>query len=371
MKIACIADVHVGNHRQCGGAVVAGINERCRQVLRVLERAYNRAADLGCDSLYILGDLLDSSRTEPQVVAAVQHALTGRDMAVFALLGNHEQVSTEPGDNSLAPLWQQVNLIEEPTGYGLDDGEVELLAVPFQPGRAEEWLPEVVLKLAENGHNNAKHRVLLFHLGISDQSTAPWLQGAHDSVELPTVAAIAEDAALDAVFAGNWHDHRRFDRLKCQVVQVGALVPTGWDNPGLAGYGKLAIYEPGKPVVVEELPGPRFIKVRSEAELKKVMNQAAALGHKLYVNLMTQPDELGGATEQLIELVESGALLGGNVLPDTGEAEAAARDAAQAARSAETLDEAVQKYVERMDLPEGVQRAAVLSRVQGYLAREG
>lgn len=66
------------------------------------------------------------------------------------------------------------------------------------------------------------------------------------------------------------------------VMQIGALIATGWDNPGLYGYGTVAFWN-GERLSWEELPGPRFCTVRSDEEEKAVVAEAAKLGHNLFL----------------------------------------------------------------------------------------
>lgn len=66
------------------------------------------------------------------------------------------------------------------------------------------------------------------------------------------------------------------------VMQIGALCPSGFDNPGLHGYGTVAFWD-GERLSWEELPGPRFCTVRSDEEEKAVVAEAAKLGHNLFL----------------------------------------------------------------------------------------
>lgn len=66
------------------------------------------------------------------------------------------------------------------------------------------------------------------------------------------------------------------------VMQGGALNCTGWDNPGLHGYGTAALWD-GERLSWRELPGPRFCVTRSDAEEKSVVDEARRLGHNLFL----------------------------------------------------------------------------------------
>src|SRR5260370_428206 len=142
MRIGFCADCHIANHRQFGGQLVSGLNERCRLCLDVLANALKRAGECGCADVVILGDLFDSDRPSPQEVAAVQYVIYRSNIRVSMLVGNHDKTSEAPGDHALAPLWQVANVYERPSSYVVPDGikhGTTLLHVPWQPGPAYDW----------------------------------------------------------------------------------------------------------------------------------------------------------------------------------------------------------------------------------------
>lgn len=373
MKLAQIADVHLGNHRVFGGESKAGINRRAQLVLDVLARAYDVAAAEGCEAMIINGDLTDTSHPPPQHLAALQ-AIIGRSaLKTIIVKGNHDMDSAAPGDHSLGPLAPMARIIEAPTKLKLGNGvdAVELWAVPFRPGRAAEWLPAVLAEVQGSpapGGPASSLRVLALHLGLSDGKTPPWLVDAHDSVPVALVQELMVKHGIKACYAGNWHDPRiwTFNATLTSVVQIGTLVPTGFDNPGLA-YGTMAIFDSKKPQAskVVGVPGPRFLDNEDDAK------KALELGCVPFVRLRASPEELSAAQATEATLSAAGASV--EIVPDAGAATARLRQAAGVARSAETTEEAVAKYVATMPVPDdepepGVFRAEVLARVKGFLA---
>jgi hypothetical protein len=359
MRIAFIADVHVGNHKREGGPVVAGVNRRCTQILDTLRAAFYAARD--CDAVVIAGDLLDSSKTEPQVLAATREVLADVGEVGYLLLGNHEMQSATPGDNSLRVLAESnVSVQESPRAVQMDGGT--LLLVPFRPGDAREWLPAAVAEVAAG---TAGLRVLAIHLGIIDEDTPPFLRNAHDAVPVQLLRELMRRHQIDVVVAGNWHAHKDWD----DIVQIGALVPTGWDNPGLDGYGSVIVVETkGNDVSIDrrEIPGPRFIDVPSALSLPKVPE-----GTHLYARVRVPAGEVDDARSRGDQLVSAGRAAAVAVQVDGTEARIAARDSAAAARSADTLDSALAGYVAAMTLPADVDRAAVLALTRRFLAAGG
>lgn len=372
MKIAFISDVHVGNHRAHGGPVTAGVNRRCRDVLDALGRALKAAAEAGCEHMVVCGDLLDTARPEPQVIRAVQALLARAEAAwglkAHLLLGNHEQVSTEEGDHSLGPLEPVAHVVASPLRLGLKSGKerAEVWMVPFRPGAAAEWLPVALGELAGQAGYLDCPRVLALHLGVRDERTPPWLRESRDSIDTVSLAVLMARHRLRAAFTGHWHEPRcwflaggEFGELS--VTQLGALAPTGWDNPG-AGYGQVAVFDTATQKQHSLwVPGPRFLDSAEEAE--RLLETDA--GCRPYVRLRASPEEVPAAQASLEALAAQGVV--GEVMPDAAEARAALRAAAGVARSGETLGEAVRAFVGKMPLAEGVDRADVLARVQGYL----
>lgn len=358
MSIALIADLHAANHRRFSGPIHSGINRRCRHVLDALEAAVARAKHRGAKSLVILGDLFDTTKPEPQIVREVQRILDQQfSMGVYVLMGNHDQVSTQEGDHSLGPLEPVANVIERPT-WAMPWHNMQVLFVPFRPGPAVEWLPEVVVEMAPERHHSDVPAALLLHLGLADDTTPAFLRGVHDAVTASLVAGLCEEHGFDACFAGNWHHHKVL-RKKPLVCQVGTLAPTGFDNLGL-DHGQVVFWD-GKAMSVEQVPGPRFVKVAAGEPVP------AAEGCQVYVQVLAGPDEPGSALQELQTALGAGEVCAGEVVQDTTQVRAATRKAAMVARSSDTLDEALASYVEEMPLEDGVDRAEVLATCKGYL----
>lgn len=363
MKIGFVADCHLGNHRRFGGPVESSLNRRCREGLAVFSRAVARASELKCDEFIVLGDLFDYQRPEPSLIAAVQRVMQTSSCHVTVLVGNHDQTSSSLHDNALAPLFPIVKVVETPWRSSVS--WVDLALVPFHPGgsAALTWLPDVLAELYKTDQAQGVPRVLGLHLGIADKNTAPWLRGAADSIEVGPLMELAQQYGIQAVFAGNWHDRRYWagGPGSPTVFQLGALIPTGWDNPGLDGYGTLAIWEDGE-VEYEELTGPRFVKMKPDDG-----GFDRESGHQVYVSATASPDDVSGFQSWLESKRMDGSIVDGEVTIDATEATIAARSAATAAKSADTLAEALAGFVGEMVLEEGIDREEVVALARGYL----
>jgi len=319
----------------------------------------------------VLGDLFDTSHPEPQLIAEVQEIV--KDIQLICLLGNHEQVSGTPGDHALGPLAPVATVVEKPTILDLD--EVELWAVPFRPGRATDWLPQVLAEMqgsASKGRQPRSVRVLALHLGLLDDSTAPWLREAHDAVPAHLVEDLMTEHDIEVCIAGNWHDRKTWKLGGGRtILQVGTLCPTGWDNPGIDGYGGLALLDcnSGAPcaVAVEEIPGPRFVKITAPHEWTMKLLDLKQTGQSVFARVVAPPEFINTAREWFENEKKAGTIVDGEVEPEGTEERIAAITAAHSARSADTLDEAVSNFVRDMSLPDGVDRASVLARVKRFL----
>jgi len=373
VKVALVADCHVASHKRLGGDRVASLNERCRRTLDVFTRAVERSLELDCAAFVVLGDLLDSQRPEPQILAAIQTALApakAAGMAVYLLVGNHDQVSDQPGDHALGPLAPFATIVDRPTiihvdGRARPSGLLGL--VPFRTGAADAWLPETLQGFNARVGSTKAHRLLGVHLGVRDSATAPWLKTSTDAIDVEVLAAAARDAGFGSVAAGNWHNRRSWTVDGVEVLQVGALVPTGWDNPNVAPYGSdpygtLAVWEDGV-FSNEVLPGPRFV-LTDAAGLSEAVRWAEQRGHTLYAQVKAPPESLAAA---VAALEASG--VAGEVVVDGKAVEAKAREAAEAASSSKTVEAALAAYLDRFPLEPGVSKEALDEAVRGYLAR--
>ena len=384
MSIAFVADCHLANHGRMGGAAEAGLNRRCRLTLDVLDEAVQRAGEVGCTTLIVLGDLFDEVRPPAQLIAEASRILgpCRPDVIdqVVLLVGNHEQGSTAPGDHSLAPLAfvPGVKVVEgpavievpsRPAGAVSHKAALRILCVPFRPGVASEWLPGVVREYVGDFAQEKKAPPLLLalHMGIFDNATVPYLRGASDAIVADQLAEMCLELGIAAALVGNWHDRKRWrygkDKRFVELVQVGALCPTGFDNPGLVGFGGLALWQKGD-ITIVDLPGPRFLKLK----LGEPLPDQPMDGHSWFVELTASSSRFEEAHAFMMKAQVDGLPIEAwEVVPDSDEIAQAAADAAQGAAAAEKLEDAVAAFIEKMRLPDGVERGAVLEKSRGYL----
>lgn len=145
-----------------------------------------------------------------------------------------------------------------------------------------------------------------------------------------------------------------------KVIQCGALAPTGWDNAGLGGYGSVIHWRGGPGVLRTEIPGPRFLKLDSAA-LERL--DLAASPHTIRVRAVALDAEEAVVASTHPAVVE--------VIRADVDPRAAAKQAARAARSSETIEQALSAYCREMALPEGIDPTLVAEAARAYLAGAG
>ncbi len=366
--VAFVADVHVGNHRRFGGPVEIGLNRRCRHTVESFSLALQAAKDRGAEALVVLGDLFDTSRPEPQVVAAIARAIKAHGLWVILLAGNHDIRTDARDDHALAPLFPLATIVDSPQLVQACPG-VDLFLVPFSPRPApqaiQDGIEQLLGTLAPGGHPpSAVRRVLCIHAGVIDDETPPWLRQSPDAVSVDDLTSYAEMGGMSHVFAGNWHDPALFvEDGKPTVLQVGALVPTGWDNPGW-GYGTVALLDTKTGEIdTVFVPGPRFLTVRTEQDLLEVQVCAREAGCRLYLRVVCSPGELHLGRALLEKALGcDNPLTLGEVVVEEGERREQLHAASKAARSAFDLVGSLSAYVQGLPLEDGISRPNLLCR---------
>ena len=363
-----VADVHIGNHRRFGGRLISGVNSRASEVVDILSEAVKLANSKG-EPLMVLGDLCDTPRPTPQLLSAIGKALTPlKDCSgpVILLVGNHDRASMGDNDHALAPLgWiEGVEVVDTPRIVKAvsADSQEHLICIPHRPEPASEWLEDAVAAL-----NPPKGGVLCVHLGIEDKNTPWFLQGSADSIHIKVLRKLVKKHSLAAVFAGNWHDRREWEGPNGEpIVQVGALVPTGFDNPGLKGYGSVYRYSEGE-TSYTELAGPRYATYRAANGLETTLDEIARsdIANYLRARYVTDSQTLIEGESEVEHLKTHDALDELLVEVAVKNMQEAAISAAEGVKKGVSFDEVLANYVAEMDL--GDIHKEVLHKVKGYL----
>lgn len=350
------------------------MNRRCRDALDALSEAVRIANAHEADAIVSLGDLFDGVTPNPQMIAAVMKIMEGGPQW-YVLKGNHEMVSEREGDHSLIPLYPIAEVVDVPELVRVDEN-VHLAMVPYRSGRAENWLPDAFDELPKL--DDDEYAIACVHLGIADVDTPLHLEHAHDAVDVSFLREQMDRLGIAWAAAGNWHERKQWGGKPPDVVQVGTLCPTGFNNPGFDDYGWMAIWGDDWPEPYPfgfrsfRVAGPRFAKVRSfDAYTEAVARAEDSDGIKLYVELVVPAEDVPRANEMILADAKEGKLVAGGALPDRGDDDRRAREVARVASSAEHLAESLAEHVERMkdsgQLPAAITTSELLEAARGYL----
>jgi hypothetical protein len=259
MRLAIVADVHVHNPPLLGGLSVNGLNERCRKTISVLAAAARFARESSA-TLVIAGDLFDTVKPSPQMLYAVMAVL---ENPTWVMPGNHDRVTDAPMDHACAPLAKVpgVVVIDQPMAIG------GVVFVPPAPRGtpASEWLAESLESCCPD-----EGGVLVAHFGIA-HAKAPSNRVSPSSLDIGDAFRLMSAHGIRRMFSGDWHERYHEARDGMTVTQIGALVPTGWDNPG-RDFGYLSLYDTETDLVTtRKFGGPRFFETSDPLEAAELV----------------------------------------------------------------------------------------------------
>lgn len=289
-----LSDLHVGNIARFAGTMQGGINERCRRTLAAVGRALDAAVARKCSNVVVAGDIHDTDRPSPPVVAALMSLFASYDDIHFWLLvGNHDQHSEETGDNALAPYKHlpNVSVVEEPTLLLLGEG-TKLLAVPYNPAQAGDVIGYLD-SVTPNGESDdlTDYRVV-GHFGIAHAETPMYLAQTQNCARFDDLIAYCQRHSMLGAYCGDWHRPWHGKRLGVELYQVGALAPVNFAD-GEHGGGRCLYIDPEGWVESIAVPGPRFVAVASHEDLTRIVKRDEDMTHG-YV-CVTTPGDAGQA----------------------------------------------------------------------------
>ena len=297
-------DLHNNCFKRHGGPRKNGVNRRGELCLGTTRRLVDFANEHDAH-LVVAGDLVDDpGPVQPQFAARLRDEMARCRGGVSLMLGNHDMIAD--GDHSLGvyetprehpgvQVCDQTSWLCDKSFYprpvephcGLKDNAI---LVPFHRDIRDERVRDVPL--------------LIGHFGVFDDSFPAWAQRSKGAWQVDRLFEFMKDRNIKCLLAGDWHARKIWvwsDNLerslpasstaprtqvleadhRC-ILQGGALNATGFDNPGLHGYGTAALWD-GERLSWQEMPGPRFCVARSDAEEKSVVDEARRLGHNLFL----------------------------------------------------------------------------------------
>lgn len=373
MKLLVTADHHIGNHGRFGGAQRGGLNTRARLTLAVTRAAHGLARELGANLHLVCGDLFDTSRPTPAMLAHTQRIFAS-GVPSIVLLGNHDYHSGEADDHAISPLvLPSVTLVTEPCIIDLDGAELWVVPYSVVDGKGPaERLEETLLHLSTGrSYRSERPRLLALHMGIGDDATPEFLQLTSGWVPEDDLQVAASNYHIKFIVAGDWHEPRLWlprlrgrdaVRADATVVQCGTICPTGFRDHGFdVGYAWLLDTDSGE-VTKHQVPGPRFVSLSTIDDLQ--LDDGAG---QVFVEVTTTVDRVPAERAQIKQLVDSKSIYGGNVRVDRREIEQGTQRAAARARDRSEILVAARDYVAALPLEPGAARADVNDLVQTHL----
>jgi hypothetical protein len=351
MRVALVADVHVGNHTIFGGPMESGLNARARDIISWLEHAETVSRREKCDLFIIAGDLFDSDEPSPTMIfwtarALCNKAAVERHDKIYAVNGNHEMTSTASCHTAISPLQNSgVDTVED---WCVHNGTIAM--VGFKPGPAVEWLP----KNTPSFELSPGPKLLVIHLGLEHSGTPVHMRGHDDSIPVEVLADICNEHGFTHVAAGNWHQAWEGVVKGVHMKQIGALVPTGFNNVGIEPYGRIAIWDSDNGFEKDfVIGGPRFLKENTLEGVASLRDLEGGV-YDIYVHADLHLGEYPSAQHILEGLKSKGVVKDFKITRAKGEILKAAEETARVATSATDLDEALFDWILAMDLDPGV-----------------
>lgn len=267
--IAFLADLHIGNHARFPGVVEGGVNGRCRELLECLHAAARVVSTNRARALIVAGDIFDNDKPSPPVLAAAMSVFSTitEHTPVYVLVGNHDQHSSDKGDNALATLRHLtgVAVIDTPTFVPY----LNAMLVPFHPkqvGGVAAYLREVLVR-SQDVESDVP-LLAVGHFGIINKGTPWYLANSSNAIGDKDLAAVCEEYGYASVVAGDWHMPHDPRDPEMVGYQIGCLAPINFTDGEYSG-GVLLWHEGAHNKWMErvEIAGPRFITVRDADDL--------------------------------------------------------------------------------------------------------
>lgn len=255
-RIGIVADLHYTNPKIHPGDMHNGVSARLRGMVDVLE---NAVTSLGLNVVIVAGDFFDSSRPNHVVAHYVTdrlHKGSFERVRFYVIPGNHDADSNAVYDHVLSMLEHSEGItpVHTPTLFA---EHVWMVPWGYHP---------MMLKPPTNT------KVVVAHHGIWGEATPSFMRNAKDAVSADEVLAWMNKHGVEYYYAGDWHEHASYHGGR--VVQIGALTPQDWRNPGIHGYGTVVVIDNNEkgwsPPHLAHMAGPRFITAETSSALPKL-----------------------------------------------------------------------------------------------------
>lgn len=286
--VGFVADVHLASFKEHGGLPDAnGLNRRGRITIDTLERAIEKACQLGCGTLIIGGDLFHHRRPEPAIITACQRLFATYEdqIKIVVIPGNHDMLEQTAlnGHTACQVVAFQADVVKGWRDVMIDmaEGVGAIRCVPFESSKPmAQWLDDVVSNFRAFG----RVRCLATHVGVVDDASPPWLRDARDAISADRLFDLMDREDVQACLVGNYHQAQRWERGGRTIQQAGCLNPTGWGDAGLDRVGGLAVWD-GQTITWQQVAGPRFVVAKTKDQLRDANTSGQPGGNSVFVRL--------------------------------------------------------------------------------------
>lgn len=242
MKIAACADIH------------NGYSGRLDDTIWSMKSIYHKSIDLGCEKIFILGDLFHTRDSITQdVLCAVYDFFENHEEIEWIIFpGNHDQFhKTRLDINSVRVLSRHATITHKDSCFELDGRHFVIL--PFCHFE-DEYMTKVKWANQEFG----KDSVLLTHIGVNNATS--------NSCFLHRNSSIVQfgDTDFPLVLTGHYHNYQKIGNL----YYTGSPIPFKFDE-GMVDHGFLTVDTDSLDVefiniMSEEGAPPDFVTITDE-----------------------------------------------------------------------------------------------------------
>lgn len=370
----CIGDLHLGNHRLHGGPTVSGLNTRFQYVTKALREAFQAIPKSQYAAVAILGDLFDTARPSPQMIDALMDVLSNLsgEHNIYVVAGNHDKASEAAGDNALTCLRHLNNVtVIDTEPVALEGQDINWILSPFRTGPASEWLLSDIANAPVNTNPN-RRLIVCTHVGLISKDTPPWLRGSDDAVDIELILSTGAE-----IVAGNWHSFNwSHSGLRDNAIQIGALVPTGFDNPSVIGeksdpYGKLVCTTYSSiSCQVPSAAGPRFWQtILGQHTATDLINWFRKTRNTNFLRIVCDSKEVSDARALGGDLVQRGIIKAYDIVVSAQDRQNKRDAVARAVKDSTSIAQAVSTFTRKMELGENVTHEEVAARTNQYIEK--
>lgn len=294
--ILIFSDPHYHDFSQFSTINAKGLNSRLADTLRATAEAYKNANSLGAYTAICCGDIFHvRGKVKPSVLNPTSQTFqTLHDRMAFrthAISGNHDLETDKSSD-----LTSAITTLRNIEGFAvhsdmvahslLDERNVMVTFVPWEPD-----LKKLRALIKAGPTRNDKPTALVIHAPMNGV-----ISGLPDH---GLTVDDFKDCGFDKVFIGHYHNHKRFQVGKTEVISVGALTHQNFgDVEHKAGY--LLWYPDTGEVKHFTTNAPRFMHVEAD-RVGDLIPSAAADNYIKVVNGVFESDaEIQAIKDELI-----------------------------------------------------------------------